>query len=583
MNGREGKRRLSVTGSCDPAAIESRSSSQSVEEEEERKNKNTLRRSNAVKTNHNNSSGNSNKSAGGLDVEYFDQGTGKWTKEAALVLSRSKHKFYIRIPDRTPIRYSLDETLRVEHSRPLTKDFHLLLTGSGGRHRIAVFSEEDGQICLNTFRRHGVQVIVRRTLPPTVTCSSSGGKYVPLRPISEGALLSFDPPKSGIGPSVKEEAIEMRHPPLERRSVIRRKSTGSTSDLRKTHSLNHESFLRQRRETAGEGDSRDHAQKYNLLPRSSSLSVKQNNRSSAVWYYNSGSVEESRGLNTGSTVISKKKQHSDQSLNSDEISSRSSAGSGSNSNHSSVVSSDSEEVFEDHDAPDGFVSERLLGKKGTSPSSAASSEQDIDSWDRRQQRRRKQHLEDGGSNENLERWKFMLTNIEEDESILDPGTFGVSGDFAQVDDFDDYPVEVLDNNNLAYEACEAERNVIIHPTSPGVPGSPMEFQAQRSSWIRRSFDNLNMEVSQTEHIRKNSQKVKEFRPTKPTVMKPSANAHLSPDTSGSRHRGGGELTRSMVNLSVRGLGSRAKSKVSKKLEEKGVNVIGISERKGIAI
>ena len=136
-----------------------------------------------------------------------------------------------------------------------------------------------------------------------------------------------------------------------------------------------------------------------------------------------------------------------------------------------------------------------------------------------------------------------------------------------------------------------------NPASPGwnpaaSPSLNDSVTAQTPSWIRRSFDNLDMEVSQTEHIRKNSQKVKERSPRRPlpssrspTNVATKANKIKNKDhsLSGLMPPRQGELSRSMVNLSMRGLGSRAKSKVSRKLEEKVVNVIGISETKGTPV
>ena len=47
------------------------------------------------------------------------------------------------------------------------------------------------------------------------------------------------------------------------------------------------------------------------------------------------------------------------------------------------------------------------------------------------------------TNDKLEKYKFMLINIEQDEDILDPGTFGLMEDSYLGFDFNDYPSEVL--------------------------------------------------------------------------------------------------------------------------------------------
>ena len=47
------------------------------------------------------------------------------------------------------------------------------------------------------------------------------------------------------------------------------------------------------------------------------------------------------------------------------------------------------------------------------------------------------------TNEKLERYKFMLINIEPDADVLDPGTFGLMEDSYLGFEFNDYPAEVL--------------------------------------------------------------------------------------------------------------------------------------------
>ena len=47
------------------------------------------------------------------------------------------------------------------------------------------------------------------------------------------------------------------------------------------------------------------------------------------------------------------------------------------------------------------------------------------------------------TNEKLEKYKFMLINIEPDADILDPGTFPFMQDSYMGFDFNDYPAEVL--------------------------------------------------------------------------------------------------------------------------------------------
>lgn len=47
------------------------------------------------------------------------------------------------------------------------------------------------------------------------------------------------------------------------------------------------------------------------------------------------------------------------------------------------------------------------------------------------------------TNEKLEKYKFMLINIEPDAEIVDPGTFALMQDSYLGFDFNDYPAEVL--------------------------------------------------------------------------------------------------------------------------------------------
>ena len=47
------------------------------------------------------------------------------------------------------------------------------------------------------------------------------------------------------------------------------------------------------------------------------------------------------------------------------------------------------------------------------------------------------------TNDKLEKYKFLLINIEQDDDILDPGTFGLMEDSYLGFDFNDYPSEVL--------------------------------------------------------------------------------------------------------------------------------------------
>ncbi len=85
----------------------------------------------------------------------------------------------------------------------------------------------------------------------------------------------------------------------------------------------------------------------------------------------------------------------------------------------------------------------------------------------------------GINNEKLEKFKFLLVNIEEDEDMMEPGEFGVSGDFARCD-FDDYPDQVF----AAEVGTSKDGDVELGSARP---------------WIRRSFEELDLESVSTRH------------------------------------------------------------------------------------
>ena len=85
------------------------------------------------------------------------------------------------------------------------------------------------------------------------------------------------------------------------------------------------------------------------------------------------------------------------------------------------------------------------------------------------------------TNEKLEKFKFLLVNLEDDEEVLDPGEFGVSGDYVDCH-FDDYPDEDCGN-----------------ATSPSLKSRSPRSSSRNKEWIRRSFEELNLESVSTEH------------------------------------------------------------------------------------
>lgn len=87
------------------------------------------------------------------------------------------------------------------------------------------------------------------------------------------------------------------------------------------------------------------------------------------------------------------------------------------------------------------------------------------------------------TNEKLEKFKFLLVNIEEDADMLDTGEFGVTGDYVSCA-LDDYPDEVLfpgqDYQGQDYQDSHEETR-------------------RQQQWIRRSFEELDLESVSTEH------------------------------------------------------------------------------------
>ena len=113
-----------------------------------------------------------------------------------------------------------------------------------------------------------------------------------------------------------------------------------------------------------------------------------------------------------------------------------------NKSRNSLETDDSEESYfnsdeeQDFDATDGFMS-KLLGNKN---------DEEIKPYIR---------PSGGPTNDKLEKYKFLLVNIEQDEDILDPGTFGLMEDSYLGFEFNDYPSEVLcPNPTQAQPQCQ---------------------------------------------------------------------------------------------------------------------------------
>ena len=85
------------------------------------------------------------------------------------------------------------------------------------------------------------------------------------------------------------------------------------------------------------------------------------------------------------------------------------------------------------------------------------------------------------TNEKLEKFKFLLVNLEDDKEVLDPGEFGVSGNYVSCH-IDDYPDEDSEN-----------------ATSPSLKTTSPSSNSRNKDWIRRSFEELNLDSVSTEH------------------------------------------------------------------------------------
>jgi len=430
-----------------------------------------------------------------LPVEYWRERVGKWTEGASVSVNENDKVVAVSLPGEpaTTSRLKIDAHLRVEHSTPLAKDFNLVLGDGKTRHRVAVYGEWEAQRLVNVLRKAGATIVTKRSLPPCLpprprSSAPAGGNPKPpkrpLRPISEGEVLRLDREAK----EREEEGVEMRMPSAnERRKrsmLIRRKSTGSDAESPdKTSPL-----------TVPAG-------KLHFLPRSNSLTVK------------AGEEEEeacSRGLSTGETRRSWRKQRSDQSLNSDEVSSNGNEGTSA-------------------DAGSSVGSRLSLASNADSVKSATSDTdgENVDGNVHGRGNRRRRHRHNNGDddktrpveyhrstrdNDRLERFKFLLLDIEDDGDALDPGAFGDSGEMVSLD-FDDYPDAVFDVDNAS---------------SLGGETSPADLSGSAGkAWIRRSFEELDLDVSATEHDeRRRSTLVDPAMP--PTRESPSASGRKRP-------------------------------------------------------
>ena len=116
-----------------------------------------------------------------IPIEYWQSYAKRWTTEATLTVSKSKTKLHLDfhgIQNEITSPSGVNENkvwsqqrvtfffynLVVEHSNPLQRNFLSILSGGGQilRHRIAFYSEADGNFAITLFKKFGAQVVVRR-------------------------------------------------------------------------------------------------------------------------------------------------------------------------------------------------------------------------------------------------------------------------------------------------------------------------------------------------------------------------------------------------------------------------------------
>ena len=113
-----------------------------------------------------------------MPVEYWHAYAGRWTTDGTLTISKSRTKLHldykglykqpaININDNQRRNQRITfflYNLVVEHSDPIARNFLAILSGGGQilRHRIAFYSEADGNFATVLLKKLGAQIIVRR-------------------------------------------------------------------------------------------------------------------------------------------------------------------------------------------------------------------------------------------------------------------------------------------------------------------------------------------------------------------------------------------------------------------------------------
>ncbi len=242
-----------------------------------------------------------------VQVEHWHEATGCWSQGATATVSKSS----VVIESAFGLLKLSTTPLKVEHSTPLSRDFHLELVNEQQRQRLAVYSEDDGEQLVAALKRGGAQVVERQVL--------AAPRSSKLRPISEGQLLS------ALKMTVKDKTRPLNEgmdSQRKRRSSSGTKhfqSTGSRDTCKSAPQYYTNDIGRVRR-TGSSG-------KNNVTK-----TMRDANSTTVLRYRHHGEenkavgVEEGLSLSTGSTRMRQRKLYSagDQSLNSEELSNGSS-------------------------------------------------------------------------------------------------------------------------------------------------------------------------------------------------------------------------------------------------------------------
>ena len=118
-----------------------------------------------------------------IPIEYWQSYAKRWTTEATLTVSKNKTKLFLDFyglndehflntndsqgRNRQRVTFFF-HNLVFEHSNPLARNFLAILSGGGQilRHRIAFYSEADGNFTTVLLKKFGTQIIVRQLVPP---------------------------------------------------------------------------------------------------------------------------------------------------------------------------------------------------------------------------------------------------------------------------------------------------------------------------------------------------------------------------------------------------------------------------------